>query len=194
MGFKMYAGDITYRIPQTIRDMIANGIELFNISDVELYMGNNSTSMMISNYTNTAPFSLFNAPVQKMAYELSAMNAAMPVVRAKYEAPDKIVMVNGYNLPKNTRYQMSLGLRHNNNLKTISHGDYEAFKELSRLELMVMLYENELKFLDGMNVGNANVELKLDAYEECRNELKEFKEKLYNDMMIGNAKNYIKRL
>ncbi len=193
MGNRMYAGDITYRIPQTIRDLVANGVELFNVSDVEIYMGYNSTSMLYSNKNNVSPISLFNAPIPKMAYELSALNAAMPVVRAKFEAPDKIVMINGYNLPKKTRYQMSLGLKHTVNLKTISHGDEEPFKQLCKLELMCSLYENELKYLDGMNVGNANVELKLDAYEECRNDLKEFKEKLYNDMMIGNAKNFVKR-
>lgn len=120
MGNRMYAGDITYRIPQkTIRDLVANGVELFNVSDVEIYMGYNSTSMLYSNKNNVSPISLFNAPISKMAYELSALNAAMPVVRAKFEAPDKIVMINGYNLLKNS-LSNELRFKHTVNLNNQS--------------------------------------------------------------------------
>lgn len=190
-GNLLVAGQVTYRLPIEMLDLIANGHEIFSITNMELFLGNYSSQTFFGDAnTDYIPMSMYHSNMAEMAYNLSSLNTAIPRVRAKFEAPNKIVVTSAQTLPKNTKYQMKLRLKHTQNLKTITDGDYEAFRQLAMLEVMCYVYHNELKYLDGINTGNTTVELKLDMFEDCDSKLEEFKEKLYNTMSIDATTNF----
>lgn len=83
-------------------------------------------------------------------------------LRHTFRSPDKIEFKVA--IVENESFDIEFEVTHPKNLSTITEGYAEAFKKLCFLDLKITLWNNEFKYLDGSNMGDAQLELKLDSF------------------------------
>lgn len=189
---------VVYAIPKELREVSRNGMTIYSIGHLEEVPGANTIGTGIPgglgmlNYTSLDSSSM-NIPVQ--GYR--AMNAAFAIPRytCSFQAPNKIVVDNGYGIMNsNNKYKIRVSFMHPRNLKTLTGGQYATFRQLAYYDVVSYILDNELKYMDQINLGNSTTDLKLALYEDVQSERLKFLEDLRSKKVYDSAMSFITAL
>lgn len=193
-GSTLKHSSITYRMPEEILALAKNGLEIFSAGNVIPYSMNRVQNIFGGSYINgIVDLSAVDLGVQ--AYNMQSYNAVVPRIKAEYIPPNKLLIKNGIgNITENQQYQIRLSCFHSKNLKTMKEGQYEAFKHLALLDIAHFIYHNDLKYMDQVNTGNSNTDLKLDLFEDIDSKRNEFIDELKDTQAIDSGASFIQSL
>lgn len=194
LGSTFTHSSVTYRMPEEILSLARNGLEIFSAGNVKPYCMNRINNMMGGTYVHgIVDLSAVNLGVQ--AVNMQSYDSTVPRLRAEYSPPNKIIIKNGVgNVTENQQYSIRLSCYHTDNLKTMKDGQLEGFKKLALLDIAHYIYHNSLKYLDQVNTGNSNTDLKLDLFEDIDSKRNEYLEELKNTQALDSGASYIQSL
>lgn len=107
---------------------------------------------------------------------LKGINTTKP--RMKFRMPNTLIIENfTSNLLYYQSYMMELRMTHPRTLSTIDVGLERWFEELCRKNIEMVLYNNNLRFLN-IDIGSVRVELNIDNFQNAENDKKELLEQM----------------
>lgn len=85
---------------------------------------------------------------------------------------------------------VSLSLRVSNpeNLSSIDTGREHRFYELAMLNIMIVVYQNESKYIESINTGMGNLNLKIEDWQSAKDRKAELLEQLRSNSILHQAK------
>ncbi|MGL4994216.1 MAG: hypothetical protein ACRC6R_08880, partial [Bacteroidales bacterium] len=110
-------------------------------------------------------------------YAHESRNSNFRHLPVKFVEPDLLVFENHIYNQLNNMFDMTLYIQHPDNLSTISETNRYYFEKLAKLDIMIALYENELKFLR-IDQGIGTIDLQLDRFSTAAGEREELLELL----------------
>lgn len=158
--------DIAYRIPDQIMDRFKElGVEIKNAS-------------IIASNRNILP----NVYSRGMVDDIKVFSwkyresINYPKARIKFKAPHTLIaigygMFNSYYSPNET-YNVVLECTHPKNLSTISFGLQSYFEDLCKYDILINLYNNDLRNLK-VDLGSSSVDLQLENFQNAESDRKE---------------------
>lgn len=107
---------------------------------------------------------------------MKGINTTKP--RFKFRMPNILIIENfSSNLLYYQSYMMELRMTHPRTLSTIDIGLERWFEELCRKNIELVLYNNNLRFLN-IDIGSVRVELSIDNFQNAENDKKELLEQM----------------
>lgn len=160
--------DVAYRIPDSIMDR-------FRELDVQIKRAflNETRGYGLVNGWST---SIKNDLPSWTAKSIAKQNIEKPSIT--FRPPASLVMKNmgQYNTPMyGGYYKVVIECTHPKNLSTITIGLENWFEELCRYDLMINLYNNDLRNLK-IEIGTGNVDLSLDNFQNAESDRKQLLE------------------
>ncbi|MGL5718531.1 MAG: hypothetical protein ACRCX2_36340 [Paraclostridium sp.] len=131
--------------------------------------------------TSSAPFipNSMNMKADMLALNnshLRAINTRKPILRVR---PPNTLIIENYvaDLVFYQAYEMVMQVTHPKTLSTISKGLERWFEELCRKNIELVLYNNDLRFLN-IDIGSVRVELNIDNFQNAESEKKELMQEM----------------
>ena len=200
---------LTFRIPEyIINELKYEGTSIMDIrhlrpasSDIEtdagmMYMPSGSTMYppIDDGYGNGAHF---GSTISSPAYYMQGMSAFVGVARmqaaqemyrkplkAKFRAPNMIEFdVRGAS-PYVDTYELRLKVGHPKNLLSIDEPHYIMMYKLGVFDIQELLWNSELKGLDGLSNGYDNIALKIDDWASASERRAEYIKELESDIVL----------
>lgn len=165
IGMNGTMNDIAFRIPDYIMDRFKElGVEIKNAQLIDT-----NRAGMPNYYSRGMQDEI---PMYMYKYRQS-INKPRP--RIKFKSPHTIILMNyssqimmGYN----EMYNITLECTHPKNLSTISIGLQNFFEDLCRYDIMINLYNNDLRNLK-VDLGSSSVDLQLENFQNAESDRKE---------------------
>ena len=165
-----------YKIPEAIiQPLIDIESEILGLANYELF---NPTIYKpnINNYYGAALYNSCEFGVMQDIY-LSAADGEDMIkdnyyFSMYYERPNMIKLVfdradtTGYLSTK--QLMMSFYVKHTDDMFTINQGLEHDFHKLCKLDIMIVLYNNETKFVESVSTGIGNLNLKIDDWANAQ--------------------------
>lgn len=166
----------TYRFPDIfLKELAYDDIKISGIKNITIHRPMKTSAVtaaytrgalgLVSQYRGTSDNLMATSVMRR---RLDTMRGPL---RWMFRSPDKIEfkhIIEAYQA-----YDLELNTTHAKSLATIDEGYAEAFKELSFLDLKIVLWNSEFKYLDGTSVGDSTIELKLESFQNAENDKKE---------------------
>lgn len=182
--------DRLYKLPDKLinlcekQDIEINGVKEINTerdkASAHIVGGN-----LVSLPTQHGRSVYMGAPHLKAGYNKARNDLLKSPIECEYIAPHFIYMEQMYREIEDHTYQIELFGHHPKNLSTIKDSYGETFEYLAELDVKIALWENYVAYLNTLNLGQSQIELKKekwgDAEQERRDLLEEFEEQYIND-------------
>lgn len=115
------------------------------------------------------------------AFEYSSSGEINDVgYKCQFVYPDKLRFLDNFVNYQNINFDIHIFTSHSNNLSTIGDNIALPFETLVKLDLKRILYDSELKFIDGLETTSMTVQLKIDNWANAEADrevlLKEFED------------------
>lgn len=105
-------------------------------------------------------------------------------IKARFKSPNIIEFDPRGMSPFVTDFELRLKVGHSMNLYTIDQAHYYMFEKLATFDIQELLWNAELKGLDGLSNGYDNISLKIDDWADASKNRDEYIEKLEADIVI----------
>ena len=181
-------GPDLFTIPKEITDVVKrSGLEIVDIK-----------SMRFSNTTNMnntlAAQSIYHQASQSLDTMVANYNTISQyngidiftrmLTSAYLEKPNKIRFNFTTSAQLGVPIQAAFWLTQSPNLYGIIHGRELEFQELCKLNIMTVIYENSGKYIESIQSGMGNINLKLEDWQNAKNKKDELITKLANESSI----------
>ncbi len=165
-----------YKIPETIiKPLIDIESEILGLAKFELF-NQSQYSYNSGNYYGAPLYNTCQYGVMMDLYSYAA-NGEQQIkdnyyFDMYYERPNMIKLV--FDRADVSRYVtskqmlMSFYVKHTNDMFTINQGLEHDFYKLCKLDIMIVLYNNETKFVESVSTGIGNLNLKIDEWANAQ--------------------------
>ena len=201
---------LTFRIPEyIINELKYEGTSIMDVrhlrpapSDVDpstgmMYLPNGSTMYPPVSSGGGYGSSFFGSMESKPSYYMQGMSALVGVaqvqaaydmyrkpIKAKFRAPNMIEFdVRGAS-PYVDAYELRLKVGHPKNLMSIDEPHYIMMQRLGIYDVQELLWNSELKGLDGLSNGYDNISLKIDDWQNAAQNRIEYIKELEADIVL----------
>lgn len=150
--------DIKIRVPEYLMDHFDRlGVEITTVNEMRADRNPIYNGLFYSGGWKTDIISL-------QAQQFKRNNYDPPTF--KFRAPDTIIVKNyqrDFTTYDDSIFKLAIRCKHPKNLSTITTGLEEWFEELCKYDIMINIYNNDLKNLK-IDIGSASVDLALDEF------------------------------
>lgn len=188
-------GPDLYEIPKAITDKIKKAnLEIMDLKDYRFgYYGSTSGfGSFVANYEMDLGLSeLYTATHNTLRYANNDINT-QALLGCFYEKPNKLRFVFSDVVVAGFTCSLTFNLSQSPNLFAVSPTREHDFFQLAKLNTMIVLYQNEGKYIENLASGAGNVNLRIEDWQQAGDKKEEFLKELLKFSHIHEAPNQLR--